>query len=119
MKKFLVVVSLVLALIVMGCSNSVPSAPTGLTVSSEALSGGGDKITIAWNAVSDATSYTIYDTKDGTTPSTSNYFKYYTTTNTTYYLTNVSMRTLYHVIVMANNSYGTSEPSGIASTTTP
>jgi fibronectin type 3 domain-containing protein len=48
-----------------GSSNtSTPGAPTGVTVSGSTIS----TITVSWNAVSGASSYTVYYTEDGSSP---------------------------------------------------
>ncbi len=123
MKYWLYIAVLSVVVLIVGCSNpatssSLPTTPTGLTVSSAAVAGG-DSITITWNASTGATSYTLYDTKDGTTPTATNYFKIYTVTATTESLVNVSTGTLYIFAVSAVNSSGSSALSAIASTTTP
>ena len=96
-----------------------PATPTGLTVSSSVNPSGGDEIVISWNAVSGASSYNLYDTKDGTTPTTSNYFKVYDITGASETLVNVSTATYYEFVVTAVNSYGESNPSSVETTTTP
>jgi hypothetical protein len=115
-----------LVLLCAGCSNpgntgAVPSAPTGVTASSVALTdGSGDEITISWNAVDGVTSYNVYDTKDGSTPTTTHYFKSYQVTGAlSQQLINVSLKTAYQFIVTAVNSSGESAASSIATTTTP
>jgi len=114
------ILAAVIALV--GCSNpansAAPSTPTGLAASSANIAGG-DSITITWNSVSGATSYELYDTKDGTTPTASNYFKVYSPSSASEYLTNVSLGTLYKFAIAAVNSTGASALSGITTTTTP
>jgi hypothetical protein len=123
MKHWLHFAVFAVVIAVAGCStptssNAIPATPTGLMVSSTTVTGG-DSITITWNAVTGATSYNLYDTKDGTTPTASNYFKVYSITSPNEYLLNVSIGTLYKFAVSAVNSSGASALSGITSTTTP
>jgi hypothetical protein len=123
MNRLLYLALMVAIVMFFGCSNptssaSGPATPTGLTASSANIAGG-DSITITWNSVSGATSYSLYDTKDGTTPTASNYFKVYSPSTTSEYLTNVSLGTLYKFAVAAVNSAGASALSGIYTTTTP
>jgi hypothetical protein len=96
----------------------LPGKPTKLSASSAAIAGG-DSITISWNAVNGAASYNLYDTKDGTIPTNTNYFKVYSITTPSKYLVNASTGTLYEFAVEAINSSGSSALSEIASTTTP
>lgn len=49
-------------------NTNVPAAPTGVKLSAAI-----DTVTVSWNSVAGATSYTVYDTIDGTTPSASNH----------------------------------------------
>jgi len=112
-----------LLLLLSDCSSpaspSVPTTPTGLSATSAALSGGGDSITISWNAVTGATSYNLYDTKDGTTPTTTNFFKLYSISSPSEQLVDVSTGTTYQFAVSAINANGPSPLSSVASTTTP
>ncbi len=48
--------------------SGIPAAPTGVQVSAAIAT-----VTVSWSSVFGATSYTVYDTIDGTTPSASNY----------------------------------------------
>ena len=59
-----IVVLLLSSVILIGCGNSAPAAPTGVTATP-----GNGQVTIAWTAVPDATSYNIYwSTTSGVTP---------------------------------------------------
>lgn len=55
--------------LITNAGNSVPGAPSGVSVSAQTIT----NIQVSWAAVSGAQSYTIYYTNDGTTPSSSNY----------------------------------------------
>ena len=83
---------------------TVPSAPTGLTAT-----GGTGQVTIAWSAVSNATSYNVYyATTSGVT--TANGIKIAATTNS-YVQTGLTAATTYYYVVTALNSAGESVAS--------
>ena len=98
-----------------GCSKSVtpsdnvPSAPSGVTVAGSIA-----HLYISWNPVDGATSYTVYDTKDGSVPSSSNYFKTYSVTSNSLMLSEVSLGVMYTFAVTATNDNGESAFSAIS-----
>jgi len=89
---------------------SVPSAPLGVTVTGSIV-----QLFIGWNAVDGATSYTVYDTKDGSIPSSTNYFKTYSVASNSLTLSDVSLGVTYKVAVTATNDNGESALSSVAS----
>ena len=95
-------------------SGSPPSAPTGLTVGTVTST----TANLSWNAVSGATNYTVlYSTNSGsswTIDSTDG-----TASTTSYTVTGLSGNTTYSFAVTANNSYGSSTHSNVATGTLP
>jgi hypothetical protein len=83
---------------------AVPVAPTGLTAT-----GGNGQVSIAWNAVSNATSYNIYYAT-ASSVTTANGTKIPATTNS-YVQTGLTTATTYYYIVTALNSAGESVAS--------
>ena len=82
-------------------TSSVPPAPTGVTATA-----GEGKITISWNAVSDATSYNIYwSTKSSVTKTTGTKI---TNVTSPYIHTGLTNGTIYYYIVTAVNFSGES-----------
>src|SRR5271157_373622 len=63
-----------------------PAAPTGVKVTGSTIT----TISASWNAVAGATSYTVYYTVDGTTPSSSNNSGYNTSTTNSITFTPIS-----------------------------
>jgi fibronectin type 3 domain-containing protein len=90
---------------------AIPAAPAGLTAT-----GGANKMSLAWSAVSNATSYNIYwSTQSGVTAS--NGSKLSSTANS-YAQLGLSAGTTYYYVVSAVNSAGESAVSTQASATT-
>ena len=89
---------------------SAPSAPTGVSANATSSS----SITISWNAVSGATSYTVYRSSS----SNGSYSSVGTTSSTSFTNTGLSANTTYYYKVTAANSYGTSGYSSTVSATT-
>jgi hypothetical protein len=94
-----------------GGGGSKPSAPTGVTAAPYYSSG----IRITWNAVSGATSYTVYwgASANGT------YHKLKDTTSTSYIDDDVTPGDRYYYKVTASNSYGESPMSDYDYATAP
>jgi|GEM_PF-801393 len=92
-----------------GSSVSAPGAPTGLSAS-----GGNGQVSLSWNAVSGADSYTV---KRGTSTGTYGTTVVSNHTSTSYIDTGVSNGTTYYYVVTATNSGGTSGNSAEASAT--
>ncbi len=90
-------------------SDSVPSVPSGVTVTGSIA-----HLFISWNAVDGATSYTVYDTKDGTIPNSTNYFKTYSVTTNSLTLSAVSLGVTYTFTETATNDNGESGFSSIS-----
>jgi gingipain R len=91
-----------------GSSGSVPSVPTGLTSSSITTS----SASLAWTAVSGATSYDIQIRPQGGTYST------YNVSSNNYNASGLTANTVYEWSVRAKNSYGTSNYSTTVNFTT-
>ena len=95
-------------------SGSPPSSPTGLTVGTVTST----TANLTWNAVSGATNYTVlYSTNSGsswTIDSTDG-----TASTTTYSVTGLTGNTTYSFAVTANNTYGSSAKSNVATGTLP
>ena len=89
---------------------SAPSAPTGVSANATSSS----SITISWNAVSGATSYTVYRS----TSRSGSFSSVGTTSSTSFTNTGLSANTTYYYKVTAANSYGTSGYSSTVSATT-
>ena len=86
-----------------GTDNQVPVSPTGLTARAE-----GNTIHVTWDLVNGATSYKLYDTKDGTPPAVAHNFKVYQTTRNTKTLIGVTVGDTYTFAVSALTSEGES-----------
>jgi len=105
----------ILIVILGGCSksmtpsDSVPSAQSGITVDGSIA-----HLLISWNEVEGATSYTVYDTKDGTIPTSTNYFKTYSVTTNSLRLSEVSLGVTYTFAVTATNDIGESGFSSLS-----
>ena len=98
-----------LCFLMSGCE-SVPAAPTGLTATA-----GNGQATVAWTAVSDATSYNIYwSTTAGVTTGNGTLISGVTSP---YVQAGLSGGTTYYYVVTAVNSHGESLPSSVASVT--
>jgi len=89
---------------------SAPSAPTGVSANATSSS----SITISWNAVSGATSYTVYRS----TSRSGSFSSVGTTSSTSFTNTGLSANTTYYYKVTASNSYGTSGYSSTVSAKT-
>lgn len=93
-----------LATLIEGTASSAPATPTGVTATAQ-----NGKVTLAWNAVSGATSYTLYyRTGSGVTPSNGNAVSNVTSPRE---LTSLTNGQLYSFIVVASNNVGVSSPS--------
>jgi fibronectin type 3 domain-containing protein len=92
-------------------SGATPGAPTGVVVTQ-----GIATLTLSWNAVAGATSYTVYDTVDGSIPTTSNFHKSFSTTDPTLTITITSttlLGTAYAFVVSASNDNGEGRLSSV------
>ena len=90
--------------VMVSSSGTVPSAPTGVTVTA-----GDGQVTISWNAASVATSYNIYwSTTSGVTKSNGTKISNVTTP---YIHTGRANGTTYYYVVTAVNSFGESSDS--------
>jgi hypothetical protein len=86
-----------------GNDNQAPAIPTGLTARVE-----GNTVYVEWNSVNGATSYKLYDTKDGTIPTVAHKFKVYKTTKPTKVLSDVTIGDTYTFAVSALTPEGES-----------
>ncbi len=99
-----IIVLLLILVVITGCGNSAPVAPTGVTATP-----GNGQVTINWTAVSDTTSYNIYwSTTSGVTSSNGSLIANATSPFIQAGLTN---GTTYYYVVTAVNAYGESDAS--------
>ena len=112
MKKIMLSIVTAVAMLVVGCGGSAPSAPTGLTATA-----GNAQVVLTWTAVSGATSYNIYSQSTaGVT--TSSGAKIAGITKASYTQTGLTNGTHYYYVVTAVNSNGES-PTSTEVTATP
>jgi len=96
--------------------SNLPVSPTGVITTGATIT----TLSVEWNAVTSATSYTVYYTVDGTSPSTNNYYDYTNTSMTTLTFTPTSSAfgLPINIAVTATNSYGEGNPSPVVIDTT-
>lgn len=94
-----------------GTPPTAPAPPTGLSAGAPNSS----QISLTWTASNGATSYKVQRSPDGTTGWT----QVGTSTSTTFTDSGLTPSTAYYYRVIASNSVGDSDPSNVASATTP
>lgn len=87
---------------------TLPTQPTGISVSPVGYAAGADRLTVSWSAVTGASSYDVYASKNSTAPTavTTPTTGGVDVTGTTCTLTGLETYALYYVWVRAKNSSG-------------